>query len=57
MNIYQGIFVPALGLSRDSSDYPASVHVYSLASHMIYGLTTELVRRAVRKALNGATNH
>ena len=43
--------VPALGLSRKPTDYPASIHVYSLASHLVYGLTTELVRRAVRKAL------
>jgi len=49
--------VPALGLSRDSSEYPASIHVYSLASHLVYGVTTELVRRAVRKALNGASGH
>ena len=43
--------VPALGLSRKSTDYPASIHAYSFASHLVYGLTTELVRRAVRKAL------
>ncbi len=43
--------VPALGLSRNPSEYPASIHVYSIASHLVYGLTTELVRRAVRKAL------
>ena len=43
--------VPALGLSRNPTDYPASIHAYSIASHLVYGLTTELVRRAVRKAL------
>ena len=43
--------VPALGLSREPTDYPMSIHVYSLASHLVYGLTTELVRRAVRRAL------
>jgi len=43
--------VPALGLSRGPTEYPASIHVYSIASHLVYGLTTELVRRAVRKAL------
>src|SRR5205085_9736539 len=36
--------VPALGLSRDTSEYPASIHAYSFASHLVYGLTTELVR-------------
>lgn len=45
------VVVPAAGLSRDSSDYPASIHAYAIASHLVYGLTTELVRRAVRKAL------
>lgn len=42
--------VPALGLSRNPSEFPASIHTYSIASHLVYGLTTELVRRAVRKA-------
>src|SRR5689334_16695981 len=39
--------VPATGLSRNPTDYPVSIHAYSLASHLVYGLTTELVRRAV----------
>ena len=43
--------VPAMGLSRNPTDYPVSIHAYSLASHLVYGLTTELVRRAVRRAL------
>ena len=43
--------VPALGLSPKPSKYPASIHTYSIASHLVYGLTTEIVRRAVRKAL------
>ncbi|HSK64169.1 MAG TPA: DUF1440 domain-containing protein [Pyrinomonadaceae bacterium] len=43
--------VPAAGLSRKPTDYPPSVHAYSFASHLVYGLTTEIVRRAVRKAL------
>jgi uncharacterized membrane protein YagU involved in acid resistance len=43
--------VPQLGLSRAPADYPLSTHVYSIASHLVYGLTTELVRRAVRGAL------
>lgn len=45
--------VPALGLSRKPSEYPLSVHTHAFVSHLVYGLTTELVRRAVRKALNG----
>ena len=43
--------VPALGLSRKTTDYPPSIHAYAFASHLVYGLTTELVRRAVRRAL------
>jgi len=43
--------VPAIGLSRSAKNYPLSTHAYALASHLVYGLTTELVRKAVRKAL------
>jgi len=43
--------VPALGLSKSPMDYPLSTHAYALASHLVYGLTTELVRRGVRNAL------
>ena len=43
--------VPAVGLSRTSSEYPASIHAYAFASHLVYGFTTEIVRRAVRRAL------
>lgn len=43
--------VPAAGLSKSTSEYPLRIHAYALASHFVYGLTTELVRRAVRRAL------
>ncbi len=43
--------VPALGLSKASEEYPFLVHAYALASHLVYGLTTELVRRVVRETL------
>jgi putative membrane protein len=43
--------VPWLGLAKGPTQYPLSTHAYALASHLIYGLTTELVRRLVRKAL------
>jgi hypothetical protein len=43
--------VPLLGLSKTPTEYPLSTHAYSLASHFVYGLTTEVVRRAVRRAL------
>jgi putative membrane protein len=43
--------VPLLGLSKAPTEYPLSTHAYALASHLVYGLTAELVRRAVRNAL------
>jgi putative membrane protein len=43
--------LPLLGLSKGPTAYPLSTHVYALASHFVYGLTTELVRRGVRGAL------
>jgi Protein of unknown function (DUF1440) len=43
--------LPLLGLSKGPAAYPISTHVYALASHFVYGLTTELVRRGVRNTL------
>lgn len=43
--------VPMLGLSKSPTEYPLSIHAYALASHMVYGLTVELVRHAVRRAV------
>ncbi len=40
--------VPALGLSESPTEVPISKHAYALASHFVYGLTTEIVRRVVR---------
>lgn len=45
------VVVPALGLSKPATEYPISTHAYALSSHLVYGLATDLVRRAVRKAL------
>ena len=44
--------LPLLGLSKGPTAYPVAVHVYALASHLVYGLTAELVRRGVRGALS-----
>ena len=49
--IADDVIVPALGLSKPLSETPLSTHAYALTSHWVYGLTTEIVRRAVRKAL------
>jgi hypothetical protein len=46
------ILAPALGLSKPAKDYPLSTHAYALASHLVYGMTTEMVRRKVRRALD-----
>ncbi len=43
--------VPLLGLSKGPTEYPVSTHAYALTSHLVYGLTAELVRRALRRAL------
>jgi putative membrane protein len=43
--------VPALGLSESPTEVPLSKHAYALASHFVYGLTTEIVRRVVREVL------
>lgn len=43
--------VPALGLAGSFKDYPASVHLNALATHIVYGITTEMVRRGVRKMM------
>jgi hypothetical protein len=43
--------VPLLGLSEGPMAYPLTIHGYALSSHFVYGLTAEMVRRAVRGAL------
>ncbi len=49
--IADDIVVPALGLSKSVTEFPLSTHAYALSSHLVYGLTTDLVRRAVREVL------
>jgi putative membrane protein len=41
------VAVPAFGLSKSSRERPASSHVQELAAHVVYGVTTDLVRRAI----------
>lgn len=45
------VSVPALGFSKSPAEIPVTTHVYALVSHLVYGWTTEVVRRAIRKAL------
>jgi putative membrane protein len=47
--------VPALGLSKPATSYPLSTHIYAFASHLVYGVTTEVVRRRVRRALSSSS--
>lgn len=41
------IAVPLAGLSRHPASYPPSRHAAALATHLIFGLTVEAVRRAL----------
>ena len=43
--------VPLLGLSKGPTEYPPSAHIYALASHFVYGLTTDMARRALRRTI------
>ncbi len=43
--------VPLLGLSKSPLEFPLSTHAYGLASHLVFGLTTEMARRATRNML------
>ena len=43
--------LPLLGLAKGPTAYPVSTHVYALASHLVFGLTAELVRRGIRETL------
>jgi putative membrane protein len=45
------VFVPAFRLSKHPTEYPLSTHASALASHLVYGLSVDAVRRAVRTAL------
>ena len=44
--------VPAASLSGPPWESPASTHLYSLGSHLVFGLTAELVRRGTRNLLS-----
>lgn len=43
--------LPQLGLTGKPSEMPASGHLYGLAAHLVYGLSTEIARRGLRAAL------
>ena len=43
--------LPALGLQASPAKLPAAWWVWEAGSHVVYGLTVDLVRRGVRRAL------
>lgn len=45
------VAVPAFRLSPPLSEFPAKTLVTPFAAHLVYGATTELVRRVIRKVL------
>jgi putative membrane protein len=45
------ILLPTIGVTRKLNDYSLSMQAHSAGEHMVYGLTTELVRSAVRNRL------
>jgi putative membrane protein len=47
--------VPAAGLGAAPWDSPASTHAFALASHLVFGVVADLVRRQVRSTLLPST--
>lgn len=45
------VAVPLLGFSKPVSDYPPASSAGPLTAHLVYGITTDLVRRLVRLVL------
>ena len=43
--------MPLVGLAKRPSEYPLRDHVTALTSHLVYGATTEAVRRCVAASL------
>jgi len=43
--------VPAMGLSKKPTEYPVTVHASALGAHLVYGLTTDLVRRLLLRVM------
>lgn len=50
--IADDVVIPALGLSKPVTEYPLSTHACALTSHLVYGITTDIVRRAIRDLLD-----
>jgi uncharacterized membrane protein YagU involved in acid resistance len=48
------VAMPLLGLSKRKGELPFEAHAQSFAAHLVFGLTTELVRRGVRALMQPA---
>ena len=46
--VFDEVAVPAAGLSKSPTDFPAATHAYALASHIVFGGVTEATRQAVQ---------
>lgn len=51
------VVVPTFGLGPKPTDAAAKDHIYGLSSHMVFGLTLELVRSVVEEALAPADRY
>ena len=45
------VALPALHLTEGPTEIPASMHVYGLVSHLVYGATTGWLTRTLRRAM------
>jgi hypothetical protein len=45
------VAMPVLGLSLPTTSRPGEMHLQSLASHLVFGATTEIVRRGIRRLI------
>jgi hypothetical protein len=50
------IAMPLLGLSRSPAHRPFEMHLQSLAAHLVYGATTEMIRRSLQPRLDTGTH-
>jgi hypothetical protein len=45
------IAVPALGLGKGPTEVPVDVHADALAAHLMYGVTTDVLRRIIKHVI------
>jgi putative membrane protein len=47
------VAMPLLGLSRPTTEQPPERHIHAFTAHIVYGVTTEIVRSGMRALLIG----